>query len=119
MGESLREWLDDRVGRSAACERVLREDGRDDEATFERIRGNVFDIARTVLDVAARQDEDGAAYAFFIGRMERLHGEWCAARERALEHGDEGVPTWSRSSSRPSPRCSARRTICGPPDGRG
>lgn len=90
MGESLREWLDDRVGRSAGCERVLREDGRDDEATFERIRGNVFDIARTVLDVAARQDEDGAAYAFFIGRMERLHGEWCAARERALEHGDEG-----------------------------
>ena len=101
MGESLREWLDDRVGRSAGCERVLREDGRDDEATFERIRGNVFDIARTVLDVAARQDEDGAAYAFFIGRMTR------------------GVPTWSRSSSRPSPRCSARRTICGPPDGRG
>ena len=89
MGESLREWLDDRVGRSAGCERALREDGRDDEATLERIRGNVFDIARTVLGVAARQDDDGAARSFFTGRMGRLHGEWRAARERALEHGDE------------------------------
>ena len=38
MGESLREWLDDRVERSADCERALREDGRDDEATLERIQ---------------------------------------------------------------------------------
>ena len=90
MGESLREWLDDRVGRSVGCERALREDSRDDEATLERIRGNVFDIARTVLGVAARQDEDGTARAFFTGRMGWLHGEWNAARERALEHSDEG-----------------------------
>ena len=90
MSEPLREWLGGRVEHAADRERALREDGRGDEATLERIHGNVFDIARTVLGVAARQDEDAAARAFFAGRMGRLRDEWRAARERALEHGDEG-----------------------------
>lgn len=90
MSDALRSWLDERVDERAARERGLRADSRDDEATFARIDGNVYDIVRTVLDVAKRQSPgDGrAAREFFLGRIDRLREEWSAARERAAAHDD-------------------------------
>ena len=90
MGEALRTWLDEKVDELAASERSLRADARDDEATLARIGGNVYDIARTVLGVAERQNpgNDRAAREFFLGRIERLRAEWTEARERAATHDD-------------------------------
>lgn len=91
MNETLKSWLDEKIEGCAARERALRAEDRADEATLERIAGNVYDIARTVLGVAARQhvDDPAAARAFFQTRLERLNEEWSAARDKALSHGDD------------------------------
>ena len=90
MIEALKSWLDEKIDELAAGERSLRADARDDEATLARISGNVYDIARTVLGMAERQNpgNDRAAREFFLGRIERLRAEWSAAREKAAAHGD-------------------------------
>lgn len=90
MSEALKTWLDEKIDELAASERSLRADARDDEATLARIGGNVYDISRTVLGVAERQNpgNDRAAREFFLGRIERLRSEWSAAREEAAAHDD-------------------------------
>lgn len=90
MSEALKGWLDEKIEGLGALERSLHADARDDEATLARIGSNVYDIVRTVLGVAERQNpgNDLAAREFFLGRIERLRAEWSAAREKATVHDD-------------------------------
>ena len=65
--------------------------GRGDEAAFEKVRANVYDIFRTVLEAALRigDGDDGAARRFFLMKAEQIPSSWKAARERAALHDDE------------------------------
>lgn len=68
---------------------ALLADDRADEATFEKIRANVYDIFRTVLSVAARTcGEKDAAGRFFRQRMESIPSGWAASWEKARQHDD-------------------------------
>lgn len=63
---------------------ALRAEGREDEAAFEKIRANVFDIYRTVLHVAVQKDD----IPFFLKRTDEISANWSAARDKAAAYGD-------------------------------
>ena len=78
----------------AACQHRQKEllaDNRADEATFEKIRANVFDIFKTVLSVAIRTVKSGSSAEikdFFLQKTEQIPANWKIAYAKAAEHGD-------------------------------
>lgn len=75
------------------CETRIRDlsrDGREDEAVFEKIRLNVFDIFRTVLSAAktatGSQEE---AVRFFLERLHQIPQAWEKSLAAAQSHGDD------------------------------
>ena len=87
----MREYLEERI--SACKERGLElsAQGRGDEAAFEKVRANVYDIFRTVLEAALRigDGDAGAVQRFFLMKAEQIPSSWKAAQERAALHDDE------------------------------
>lgn len=76
----------------ALCEQrggQLLADGREDEATFEKIKGNIYDIFRTVWAVAVKScADDEQVEGFFRLRLEQIPASWLMAYEKAKEHDD-------------------------------
>ena len=68
----------------------LQQEERRDEADFEKIKANVYDIFRTVLSAAERKyDGDGSrAREFFAERLDQIPAAWDAALKKASAHGD-------------------------------
>ena len=79
--------------RISLCEQRNQEllaDERKDEAIFEKVKANIYDIFRTWLSVAVRiysGNADGVK-DFFVQRAEQIPASWAAAYEKAKEHGD-------------------------------
>ena len=57
-----------------------------DEAVFEKIRGNVYEIFSAVLTTARNQP---APMDFFRRQLAAIPATWEAALEKARAHGDE------------------------------
>ena len=78
----------------AACQQRQKEllaDNRADEATFMKIRANVFEIFKTVLSVAIRTVKSGSSAEikdFFLRKTEQIPANWKIAYAKAAEHGD-------------------------------
>lgn len=70
---------------------ALLSDGRGDEANFEKVRGNIYDIFRTVLSAGVKhcQGEPEATGHFFAQRLEQIPESWASALTRAEAHGDD------------------------------
>ena len=56
-------WLEEKIRRCGRRSQTLRADDRADEAAFEKIRANVYDIFRTVFSVAEKTCGDGTRRA--------------------------------------------------------
>ena len=68
----------------------LMADDRMDEATFEKIRANVYDIFRTILSVAAKatkNDPEEVKQASAL-KAEQIPSNWSIAYEKAKQHDD-------------------------------
>lgn len=77
----------------ALCEKRnqdLLADERGDEATFEKVKANVYDIFRTVLFVADKtsKGDPEAVRLFFIEKTQQIPSNWKAAYEKAKLHED-------------------------------
>ena len=86
----LNRWFDEKTALCSKRNQELNEDGRADEAIFEKVKANIYDVFRTVLSVAVKTgngDED-AVKGFFVQRAEQIPAEWGAALEKAREHND-------------------------------
>ena len=82
-------WFEEQIALCGQRRQALLADDRADEATFEKIHANVYDIFRTVLSVAARTcGEKDAAGRFFRQRMESIPSGWAASCEKARQHDD-------------------------------
>lgn len=80
-------------GQIASCElrrKELLDDGRTDEAVFERIKENVYDIFRKVLFAACKNSNEDAdaARCFFLQKLEQIASDWKVSYEKAKEHDD-------------------------------
>ena len=84
--ESLHAFLIDQAALCKARAAALAADDRRDEAVFEKIRGNVYEIFSAVLTTARKQPEP---MAFFCRQLAAIPANWEAALEKAKAHGDE------------------------------
>ena len=88
--KKLNDWFAAQIELCEQRGQALRADDRADEASFEKIRANVYDIFRTVLSAAAKtcgNDED-AVQSFFLRRLAAIPSGWSDACEKARQHGD-------------------------------
>lgn len=90
MIAKLNEFFDTQIAACARRNRELVADGRADEAVFEKVKSNIYDIFRTVLSVAVKTcaDDPEALKDFFLLRLARIPADWVAAYEKAAAHGD-------------------------------
>lgn len=84
--ESLHAFLTDQAVLCKEQAAALAADDRRDEAVFEKIRCNVYEIFAAVLNTAQGQAEP---MAFFRRQLDAIPANWEAAREKARAHGDE------------------------------
>lgn len=80
-------------GRIAACQAAvvaLHADNRPDEAVFEKIRMNVYDIFHTVYTAGGKVSGGDAVkhLDFLRKRLEEISGSWQTALEAAQSHGN-------------------------------
>ena len=88
--ENMTAYLDAAMARCAEQEKKLIADERKDEAVFEKIRANVYNIFRSVLDVAVQNCGEDADKIrdFFMKRIELIPASWNASYEAARQHDD-------------------------------
>ena len=88
--EKLNRDFEERIAGCGQRGRELNADGRGDEAVFEKVRGNIYDVMRTWLTVAVRINPGNADAVkdFFIQRAEQIPAAWSAAFDKAKEHDD-------------------------------
>ena len=84
--ESLQRFLNAQAEACKTRTSALTADNRQDEAVFEKIRGNVFEIFTAVLNTARKQPEP---MAFFRRQLTAIPSNWETALEKAEVHGDE------------------------------
>lgn len=83
-------YLQEQVASCARRKEKLLAEERPDEAVFEQVRGNIYDIFRSVLSVAAEKyrDDAQAGREFFRLKLEQIPSGWQASYEKAREHDD-------------------------------
>lgn len=83
-------WFEEKIALCNRRNRELNKDERADEAIFEKVRANIYDVFRTVLSVAVKTGNGNAdaVKSFFVQRAEQIPAGWAAALEKAREHHD-------------------------------
>lgn len=86
----LNTYFETQLAQCRQREQALLSDNRQDEANFEKIRANIFDIFRTILSVGEKSCEDRpeAMRDFFLKRLQQIPSGWRTAYEKASAHGD-------------------------------
>lgn len=86
----LNTYFETRLAQCRQQAQALSADGREDEATFEKIRGNIYEIFRTVLSAGekAHKGDPAAGLDFFYKRLQQIPANWRTAYEKAAQHGD-------------------------------
>lgn len=88
--ETFINYLDQRT--SSIQEDVLRliADDRRDEANFEKIRANIFQIVKTMLQASARiSQEESERVGFLETKLALFQETWEEYLRKAKEHGDD------------------------------
>lgn len=85
------QFLEERIAKCKERAAELERDHRKDEAVFEKVQENVYDIFRSVWKVAYQQcgEDKAARIQFFQIRLQQIPSPWTQALERAQQHGDE------------------------------
>ena len=84
-------WFDEIIRDSQEKQKMLVDDQRKDEAVFEKMQENVYDIFRTVLNVALKQhgQDEVAVRSFFEARLQQIPAAWEQSLLLAQQHGNE------------------------------
>ena len=88
--EKFTAYLDAAIARCAEQEKQLMVDDRKDEAVFEKIRANVYNIFRTIIGVAVQTcgEDLEKIRDFFWKRIDQIPAGWKASYEAAKQHDD-------------------------------
>ena len=90
MKDQFMDWLTKRASDCEANRAALSADGRGDEARFEQIRYNVYDLFRTAVGAIHRAETDEkAAWWLFERRLKDIPSTWQRSHDLAKLHGDE------------------------------
>ena len=88
--ETFAAYFDDSIACCDKQEKALIADERKDEAVFEKIRANVYNIFRTILGVAVDTcgEDTEKIRDFFLYRIDQIPASWKSSYETAKQHGD-------------------------------
>ena len=88
--EKFTAYFDAAIAGCAEREKALIADERKDEAVFEKIRTNVYNIFRSILEVAVQICGEDAEKIrdFFLKRINQIPASWRASYETAKQHND-------------------------------
>ncbi len=83
-------YIDQSIAACAKKERALIEENRKDEANMERIKSNVYGIAKSLYQVTEElADKHGEEHrAMFVDKMEAVMVPWKKSLEAAKQHMD-------------------------------
>ena len=86
----LNTYFDRQISLCQQRNKALLADDRMDEADFEKIRANVYDIFRTILSVAAQsaKNEPEKISQIFALKAEQIPSNWSMAYEKTKQHDD-------------------------------
>lgn len=83
-------YFEEQISQCEQQSKALLSDGRADEAAFAKVRGNIFDIFRTVLSAAVTHCNGSSdeVRRFFALRLEQIPASWALTYDKAKEHHD-------------------------------
>lgn len=83
-------WLKEQIAECEKAQKMLFEDDRADEAVFEKIKANVYDIFSTILSVGMKTGKGdlNVVKCFFLEKMEQIPANWRESYEKAKEQDD-------------------------------
>ena len=83
-------YLDEQIASCRQHSKLLAEDDRMDEANFEKVRANIYEIFKTILSVAERVcgNDNLAKRRFFLQKAEQIPASWLTSYEKAKQNGD-------------------------------
>lgn len=86
----LNRYFEEQIAMCNQRNKKLLDDERPDEATFEKVKANVYDIFRTILSVAVKtsKGEPDAVRRFFVQKTEQILSSWVTAYDKAKQHND-------------------------------
>ena len=90
MKNQINDYFEEKIAGCQAAAAALNADNRADEAVFEKIRRNVYDIFRTVYAAGEKvSGGDGSKQLVFLRRrLEEIPASWRNALEAARGHGN-------------------------------
>lgn len=86
----LNRYFEEQIAMCNQRNKKLLDDERPDEATFEKVKANVYDIFRTIFSVAVKtsKGEPDAVRRFFVQKIEQIPSSWVTAYDKAKQHND-------------------------------
>ena len=86
----LNRYFEEQIAMCNQRNKKLLDDERTDEATFEKVKANVYDIFRTIFSVAVKtsKGEPDAVRRFFVQKTEQILSSWVTAYDKAKQHND-------------------------------
>lgn len=86
----LNRYFEEQIAMCNQRNKKLLDDERPDEATFEKVKANVYDIFRTILSVAVKTSngDPDAVRRFFVQKTEQIPSSWVTAYGKAKQHND-------------------------------
>ena len=86
----LNRYFEEQIAMCNQRNKKLLDDERPDEATFEKVKANVYDIFRTILSVAVKtsKGDPDAVRRFFVQKTEQILSSWVTAYDKAKQHND-------------------------------
>lgn len=92
MDNQITTYFAENIAACQAAVAALNADHRADEAVFEKIRMNVYDIFRQVYQASAKVcgADEAKRREFLLRRLEDIPASWKAACDAAEQHGNTG-----------------------------
>lgn len=93
MEQNILDFFEQKIAACVLERKRLQEEERGDEANFEKIKANVYDIFKTIFLTAQKQygDDQSKVQEFFLKKLEQIPSGWAAAYEEARQHDDAGA----------------------------
>ena len=92
MEQNILDFFEQKIATCGLERKRLQEEDRGDEANFEKIKANVYNIYKTIFLTARKQyGDDQKAQEFFLKKLEQIPSGWAAAYEEARQHDDAGA----------------------------
>lgn len=88
--ETFTAYLENSIAGCVEQEKALVADERKDEAVFEKIRANVYNIFRSIFGVAVNTCGEDADKVrdFLLKQIDHIPASWLATYETARQHND-------------------------------